>query len=77
MNQVIACKQLGIQCLEAAADVAEHGHAGHALHASADDKLHITCGDRLGGKMDRLLAGAAHAVEADTGYLDGKPGEQQ
>jgi hypothetical protein len=47
------------------ADVAEHRSAGHALDAGSDSVAYIARGDRLGGEVDRLLAGAAHPVEGD------------
>ena len=76
VNQVVPLEQGGIQLLEAAADVAEHGDARHALDARPDGVSHVAGRDRLGGKVDGLLAGAAHAVERDGRHRDRKARQQ-
>ena len=76
VNQLVPLEEGRIEFLVPAADVAEHGDAGHALDAGPDGVVHVARGDRLGGKVDRLLARAAHAVERDGRHGHGKAGQQ-
>ena len=46
----------------------------HHLGAAGDDNIHVASQDRLGGKVHRLLAGAAHAVEGDRRHLHREAG---
>jgi hypothetical protein len=45
---------------------------GHHFGAAREDEIGVACKDGLRGKVDGLLAGAAHAVEADGGDMDGE-----
>src|SRR6516162_9232518 len=76
VDQLPGGAEVGIELLESAADVAEHRHARHILDAAADGIAHVACRNRLGGEMDRLLAGAAHAVESDRGNLHWELGQE-
>jgi hypothetical protein len=76
VDQFVFRLQRRIQRLKAAADVAEHGYAGHILHAGADGVGHVAGGDSLGHEVHGLLAGAAHAVQRDGGHRRWELGQQ-
>ena len=62
--------------LPAQRQVQEHGHAAHAFHTAADGEVQIAGGNRLRCRMYGVLAGAAHAVQADAGHAGRQAGQQ-
>ena len=52
------------------------GRAGHRLHAAGHEHVAVADHDRVGGRVDRLEAGAAQPVDGLAGDLDGEAGQQ-
>src|SRR5215217_768739 len=67
VDQLPLLQKVGVHLVarDAVAGVAEHRGAGHALYAGGDSVAYVAHAYRLGSEMCRLLAGAAHAVEAN------------
>src|SRR5207248_3463207 len=60
----------------AAAHIAEHGHAGHALYTAGDYIVHIASSHGLSCEMQGLLTRTAHAIERYGRHLNRKSGCQ-
>ncbi len=76
VNQIVAFKQGGIEFLESAADVAEHGNPRHALDARPDCVVHVAGRDGLCREMNGLLARSAHPVQSHGRHADRQSGQK-
>src|SRR5215210_194758 len=77
VDEVLLLQEIRVHleaCL-AVAGVAEHRRPRHALRARGDGVAYVARGHCLRGEVGRLLAGAAHAVEAYRGHRHGEAGE--
>src|SRR5215204_350786 len=78
VDEILLLQEIRIHleaCL-AVAGVAEHRRPRHALRARGDGVANVARGYCLRDEMGRLLAGAAHAVEAHRRYRYGEAREQ-
>ena len=49
----------------------------HHLGTPSDDQVHIPCQNGLGSEMQSLLAGTAHAIQADSRHMHRETGFQR
>ena len=78
VNEVLLLQEIRVhlEARLAVTGVAEHRRPRHALRTRGDGVAYVARSHGLRGEVDRLLAGAAHAVEADRGHRHGEAREQ-
>src|SRR5580704_1456531 len=72
MNKVVTLEKSRIELFKSAADVTEHGDAGHAFDPRTDGVVDVAGCNGLSGKVNCLLARAAHAIQRDGGDRNGE-----
>jgi hypothetical protein len=76
VNQLVSSQQIRIQNLKSTTKTTKHGHTSHIFYPCTNDVSHIARSNSLGGKMNSLLTGAAHPIQARSWNFNRKTGQQ-